>query len=297
MPQFHPPPWGGGGCYRKGRRWGTTPTLPAGIPPLKGEGIDGLAVAEKPQPDNAMNILILGGTAEARALAERLVDLGHAVTTSLAGRTSSPLLRAGELRVGKFGGIPGLVGYLTARRIDRLVDATHPYAGLISINAAAAAERTGIPLVRFMRPPWPEPPDAGWHHVADTAAAAAELPSGATVLVTTGHEGLAPLLGRDDCTLVVRLIEPPDPPLPRGVRLILSRPPYTLASEMALFAREGVTHLVCKNSGSPQTAAKLEAARQQGITVIMIARPLYGPAVEVATLDDAIVALHLGASG
>jgi len=97
-----------------------------------------------------MNILILGGTAEARALADRLVKLGHAVTTSLAGRTSSPLLPAGDLRVGKFGGIPGLVGYLAARRIDRLVDATHPYAGLISINAVAAAERTGIPLVRFM---------------------------------------------------------------------------------------------------------------------------------------------------
>jgi precorrin-6A/cobalt-precorrin-6A reductase len=244
-----------------------------------------------------MNILILGGTAEARALADRLVGLGHAVTTSLAGRTSSPLLPAGDLRVGKFGGIPGLVGYLAARRIDRLVDATHPYAGLISINAVAAAERTGIPLVRFMRPPWPEPPGADWRHVIDTAEAAAALPSGTTALVTTGHDGLAPLVERDDCTLVVRLIEPPDPPLPPRVRLILSRPPYTLAGELALFEREGVTHLVSKNSGGAQTAAKLDAARQRGVAVIMIARPLYGPALEVASLDDAIAALHLDASG
>src|SRR5579863_9569257 len=104
-----------------------------------------------------MKILILGGTGEARELAERLVGLGHDVTTSLAGRTSAPTLPAGDLRVGKFGGIAGLAGYLNARGFDRLVDATHPYAGLISINAVAAAERTQIPLVRFMRPAWPEP--------------------------------------------------------------------------------------------------------------------------------------------
>ena len=244
-----------------------------------------------------MNILILGGTGEARALAARLVGLGHEVTTSLAGRTSSPLLPAGKLRVGKFGGIPGLVGYLEACRVDRLVDATHPYAGLISINAVAAAERTGTPLIRFTRPPWPEPPAANWRHVADTAAAAAGLPAGATALLTTGHDGLADFLARDDLTLAIRLIEPPELTLPRRARLILARPPYTLAGERAFFDREAITHLVSKNSGGAQTAAKLEAARELGIPVIMIERPTYGPAVEVATLGEAVSALHLDGSG
>src|SRR6185312_14833958 len=127
-----------------------------------------------------MRILILGGTAEARELAKRLVALGHDVTTSLAGRTSRPSLPEGELRVGKFGGVPGLVGYLRAMRFDRLVDATHPYAGLISINAVAAAQQTGIPLVRFMRPEWIEPDGARWRHVPNLEAAAEALPSGAT---------------------------------------------------------------------------------------------------------------------
>src|SRR3954465_12556830 len=99
-----------------------------------------------------MKILILGGTGEARDLAAQLVALGHAVTTSLAGRTSQPILPEGGLLVGKFGGVPGLVGYLKARGYDRLVDATHPYAGLISVNAVAAARQSGIPLVRYMRP-------------------------------------------------------------------------------------------------------------------------------------------------
>src|SRR5262245_29076391 len=143
-----------------------------------------------------MHILILGGTGEARELAARLVALGHTVTTSLAGRTREPILPAGELRVGKFGGVPGLVGYLRAMRFDRLVDATHPYAGLISSNAVAAAQQTGIPLVRFMRPAWVEPDGAQWRHVPDIAAAAKVLPPGATALVTTGHEDLGLLLDR-----------------------------------------------------------------------------------------------------
>jgi precorrin-6A/cobalt-precorrin-6A reductase len=241
-----------------------------------------------------MRILILGGTGEARELAGRLVALGHAVTTSLAGRTSAPALPAGELRVGKFGGVPGLVGYLRAMRFDRLVDATHPYAGLISINAVAAAAQSGIPLVRYMRPAWPEPADAGWQHVAGLEAAADALPSGATVLVTTGHEGLAPLLARDDCRLVVRLIEPPDGDLPRHARLILGRPPYALAAEVALFRREAIGVLVSKNSGGEQTRAKLDAARETGAAVIMVERPAYGPAVEVETVEAAVAAVVAG---
>jgi precorrin-6A/cobalt-precorrin-6A reductase len=238
-----------------------------------------------------MKILILGGTSEARELAERLVALGHRVTTSLAGRTQHPALPAGDLRVGKFGGIPGLVGYLRAVGIERMVDATHPYAGLISINAVAASQQSGVPLVRFMRPAWVEPAGAGWMQVPDLEAATGHLPSGATVLVTTGHEGLDALLARDDCRFVVRLIEEPEIALPRHAKLLLSRPPYRLEDEVALFRREGITHLVTKNSGGDATAAKLDAAQEVGAQVVMIARPVYGPAREVGTVDEAVRAV------
>ncbi len=238
-----------------------------------------------------MKILILGGTGEARELAERLVALGHDVTTSLAGRTQRPHLPAGNVRVGRFGGIPGLVGYLNMVGIERLVDATHPYAGLISINAVAAAEQSGVPLVRFIRPAWPEPAGANWQHVPSLDAAAEALPSGAMALITTGHEGLERLLTRDDCRLLVRLIEAPEMLLPGHAQLILSRPPHSVEDETALFIREGVTHLVTKNSGGEQTAAKLVAAQQTGARVIMVARPIYGPAHEVGTIEAAVAAV------
>jgi len=242
-----------------------------------------------------MKILILGGTAEARQLANRLVEAGHDVITSLAGRTSDPILPAGGLRMGKFGGIPGLAAYLRIAGIERLVDATHPYAGQMSVNAVAAAQSAGVPLVRYMRPAWEQPVGADWLIVNTAAEAAASLPANAEVLLTTGHTGLEVFLERDDCQFLVRVIEAPAFDVPRHARLLLSRPPYSLIDELGLLEREGITHLVTKNSGGGQTAAKLEAAQRLGVKVIMIARPSYGPAREVASVDDAIAALELDA--
>ena len=242
---------------------------------------------------SAMKILILGGTAEARDLAGRLLELGHDVTSSLAGRTQNPTLPAGAVRMGGFGGAVGLGSYLRNENIERLIDATHPYAGTISANAVAAAQASGVMLVRYMRPVWAEPDSAGWTNVATAAEAASVLPADATVLLTTGHTGLADFLGRADCRFLVRLIEAPAVAIPSHTRLLQDRPPYGLADEMALLARESITHLVTKNSGGAQTAAKLEAAQRLGVEVIMIARPAYGPALEVSSVDGAIEALAL----
>ena len=240
-----------------------------------------------------MKILILGGTAEARELANRLVAQGHDVTSSLAGRTQDPILPQGGLRMGKFGGIPGLAAYLRVAGIDTLVDATHPYAGQISINAVAAAQAVNVPLIRYMRAPWEQQMGDDWVTVETASEAAAALPPNADVLLTTGHTGLEHFLNRDDCQFVVRTIEAPAVDLPRHASLLQTRPPYGLIDEMALMEREGITHLVTKNSGGKQTAPKLEAARRLGVKVIMIARPVYGPANEVASVDDAIAALGL----
>jgi precorrin-6A/cobalt-precorrin-6A reductase len=237
-----------------------------------------------------MKILILGGTTDARELAARLTALGHDVMTSLAGRTRQPAMPAGQLRVGKFGGIPGLAGYLRAARIERLVDATHPYAGLISVNAVGASQASGVPLVRYMRPPWDEPSGAEWMHVPTVGAAAAALPSNANVFITTGHEGLERFVARDDCRMIARLIEPPAIELGH-IWWLEDTPPYSLESERAVFAKYGFTHLVTKNSGGDATRAKLDVARERGVQVIMVARPVYGPAREVGSVEEAVTAV------
>jgi precorrin-6A/cobalt-precorrin-6A reductase len=240
-----------------------------------------------------VRILILGGTEEARLLADQLVSMGHEVVTSYAGRTSDPDVPQGEIRVGGFGGPRGLADYLLNNAIQRLVDATHPYSVQMATNAVEAAQYTNVPLVRLARPPWKEPQYAFWHHVKNAADAAAGLPKGARVLLTVGHTGLDTFLARTDCSFVVRSIEPPERPLPVHAQSLLARPPFFVGGETELMQYEGITHLITKNSGGVQTEAKLKAAQQLRVAVVMIARPALPPAHEAPTVGRAIAALKL----
>lgn len=235
-----------------------------------------------------MKILILGGTEEARHLARALVALGHDVTTSLAGRTQDPMLPQGQVRRGGFGGAAGLADHLRREGVERLVDATHPFAAQMSRNAVEAAAEAGVPLVRCLRPEWVPAPGQHWTVVETSEAAAARLPAGARVLLTTGHAGLALFLGRNDCQFFVRVIEAPEGGLPPHATLLAGRPPYDLATERETMSTHRITHLVSKNSGGQQTAAKLQAAAEQGVEVVMIARPAYAPAVEAETVEGAL---------
>jgi precorrin-6A/cobalt-precorrin-6A reductase len=241
-----------------------------------------------------MKILILGGTEEARLLADRLVAMGHDVTTSLAGRTSAPVQPKGNVKTGGFGGGDGLARYLRDEMFDRVVDATHPYATEIKANAVRAATAAEVKLVRLLRPAWQEPQYAFWKHVASAEEAAQSLPRGARALLTVGHTGLDAYLARTDCSFVVRSIEPPERPLPVNATSLLARPPFYPNGELAMMQEQGITHLICKNSGGVQTEAKLQAALQLRLPVFMIARPALPPAHEVPTVGQAIAALRLG---
>lgn len=241
-----------------------------------------------------MKILILGGTEEARLLADRLVTMGHDVTTSLAGRTSAPMLPKGNVKTGGFGGGDGFGRYLSDEKFDRIVDATHPYAAEIKTTAVRAAEASGVKLVRLTRPVWQEPQYAFWKHVASAEEAAQSLPRGARALLTVGHTRLDAYLARTDCSFVVRSIEPPERPLPVNATSLIARPPFYPQGELAMMQEQGITHLISKNSGGVQTEAKLQAALQLRLPVFMIARPELPPAHEVPTVGQAIAALRLG---
>ncbi|GIF18227.1 precorrin-6A/cobalt-precorrin-6A reductase [Actinoplanes tereljensis] len=232
-----------------------------------------------------MIVLVLGGTSEARALAGALA--GHTVISSLAGRTSSPLLPAGEVRIGGFGGVDGLAGFLRERRIDVVVDATHPFAARISANAVEAAGLAGVPLLRFQRPGWFAEPEDVWHRVPDLEEAAAVLPRlGHRVFLTTGRQGIGAFAEVDECWFLARSVEPPEAPKPRHLAVILDRGPFTLDGERRLLDEHRIEVLVTKDSGG--AAAKLVAARERGIPVVLVDRPP-APGGEMATTMDAAV--------
>jgi len=223
--------------------------------------------------DEPQKILILGGTVEARLLAERLVVEGHLVTTSLAGRTVDPILPAGAVRIGGFGGAEGLAVYLKAESFDRMIDATHPFARRISENAIKAAAISGVPLEQRLRPRWQKQPGDRWRSVATLEAAAEALPSGATVFLALGRQYLDAFVGRYDCRFVIRMVDAPETPLAfADYTLVLGKPASDPDREADLLTAHGVTHLVCRNSGGPAGYAKILAARRLAMPVVMLER-------------------------
>lgn len=227
-------------------------------------------------------VLVLGGTTEAAAL-EPLLD-GHLrwqATVSLAGRTRKPAPSRLPRRTGGFGGADGLAAYLREHAIDALVDATHPFARQISANAAAAARQAGVPLARLTRPAWEARPGDHWVRVPDLDGAARALPPlGRRVLLTTGRQHLEAFEAAPALDYVIRTIDPPEPPpaLPR-VTWLHTRGPFTVADERRLLDEHAIDVLVTKDSGGAATAAKLQAARERGIPVVMVERPPDAPGV------------------
>ena len=230
-------------------------------------------------------ILILAGTNDARLLANKLVTDGYDVTSSLAGVTENPILPDGKIRKGGFGGVEGLRHYLAHEKIDTLIDATHPFAAIISHHAAEASSH----VLRLERPAWEAHNGDQWIGVDDIPSAVVALPFEARVLLTIGRKEVASFTTRADLSGVARMIEPPELDLPSHWRLLLQRPPFTLDTEIALMREAKITHLVTKNAGGTETIEKLKAARALGLLVVMVARP-FKPPVQTFHSVDAIAA-------
>lgn len=237
-----------------------------------------------------MTILVLGGTAEARALAAELVHAGEDVVTSLAGRVREPALPPGRVRIGGFGGVEGLAAFLHAGSISAVVDATHPFAAQISANAVAAAEQAGVPLLRLERPGWADHSNAGaWTWVADVEAARAAADAYARPFLTTGRQSLANFLPWADRTVLARVVDPPEFAVPERWTIVTARGPYVYAEERRLMAEADIDVLLTKDSGGSHTAAKLDAAGDLGLPVVVIARPPRPPEVPtVATVAEVL---------
>ena len=242
-------------------------------------------------------LLLLGGTREARRIAGRIKErAGFDATLSLAGATSSPPDPGIPVRTGGFGGAEGLARYLEENGIDMLVDATHPFASRISANAVEACRSAGVERHALWRPAWQAGPGDDWTEFADWGGLAAHLPDGARVFLAAGQEGIAamagdPRLADGRISCIARAMSRPGE-LPDAMGFVEAMPADTWREEAELLRGEGITHLVAKNAGGGASRAKLEAAREVGIPVLLLARPAPPPGPLHGTVEDLLAALR-----
>ena len=238
-----------------------------------------------------MKILILGGTTEARALASALAERDEfAVTLSLAGRTAKPLPQAVPTRIGGFGGAEGLADYLRQEGIEALIDATHPYAAIISANAARAAERAKVPLLALRRPPWAKADGDQWIEVDtidDAIQGLGKVPR--RVFLAMGRKEIAPFTAAPEHVYLVRSVDPVEPPLavPHAIYLT-ARGPFSETDDRALLERHNIDVVVAKNSGGDASYGKIAAARALHLPVVLLRRPALPDAETVETVDDIV---------
>lgn len=221
-----------------------------------------------------MTILLLAGTAEARALAQIMADRGDDVVASLAGVVRQPLPLAVPTRTGGFGGEAGFIDYVTKAGITAVIDATHPFAARMTLRTARVCAALGLPYLRLERPGWVPGPGDRWTMIDREEDAAAHVGPGSVVFLATGRQTIDRYYGLSGSTLYCRQIDPAvsDFPFPSG-SFVIGRPPFSQADEEALFRRLRVDVLVSKDAGGVESRTKLDAARVLGLSVLMIRRP------------------------
>ena len=212
------------------------------------------------------------------------------VTLSLAGRTAEPAPQPVPVRRGGFGGAEGLARYLGDERIDILIDATHPYAAVISANATEAAREAGVKLLALRRPAWEKCAGDNWLEVVTVEDAVRALGAAPRrVFLALGRKELRPFDSAPQHFYLVRSVDPVEPPLavPRA-QYITARGPFSEADDRALLEAHRIDIVVAKNSGGDATYGKIAAARRLGLPVVMLKRPMLRDVPSVATVDDAL---------
>ncbi|WP_406648869.1 cobalt-precorrin-6A reductase [Aliisedimentitalea scapharcae] len=220
-------------------------------------------------------ILLLGGTTEASRLASVLAERGADAVFSYAGRTASPVAQPLPMRVGGYGGVGGLVQYLSRENITHVIDATHPFAAQMSTNAVAACAQAGVKLAALERAPWQAAEGDSWLHVSDMQGAVAALPEDkVNVFLAIGKQNLDVFAAKPQHHYLLRLVDAPEAALPLpDTSLVIARGPFDADTDTALMLEHAITHVVAKNAGGAGAEAKLIAARTLGATIIMIDRP------------------------
>ena len=227
-----------------------------------------------------MTILLLGGTADARHLADRLLQQGIAIIYSVAGLVRTPDM-ACDILVGGFSALGGLAHYVEEKSINMIVDVTHPYAKKMTQTAMSVAEEKGIAYVRFHRPAWLPQAEDHWLEVSEWDEVLDNIKHATSVFLTAGqlsqeqinslhqnHSNQTPTQKQ-----VLRTAVKPSAILPASMIWVKAIGPFSYQQELKTIQQYDIDMIVSKNSGGDSTIEKLNVAREKNIPVVMLSRP------------------------
>ena len=222
-----------------------------------------------------MCLLILGGTADGRRLADFFYQQGLSVIYSVAGLVRKPKLSC-KVISGGFTQFGGLQVFIKKNGVTAIIDVTHPYAQIMSTTAVETAKACGIPCWRFHRPAWKAQRGDQWRCFRQWPNLAAKLVTYRRVLLTCGQlnqKEFALLRAYANQKQWLRTAVKPRIDLPISAQWIKAMGPFNVDDEIQLMQSREIDVLVSKNSGGDATSAKLQAARELAIPVFMLERP------------------------
>ena len=228
-----------------------------------------------------MTLLLLGGTSEAKQLANSLRKLGIRLIYSIAGLVRTPVLEC-EVAIGGFSQFGGLDDFIKDRNISAILDVTHPYAQRMSHQAVISANNMGIPCWRLHRPPWQVETGDDWHMFKSWKTLLLAIRDKNSVFFSAGQlpEYVVDVLNqyaKDGQKQLLRTAVSSTVSLPDNMKWIKGIGPFEQQAEMDLLISEAVDCLVSKNSGGSSTQQKIIAARELGLPVYMLQRPVLEP--------------------
>lgn len=233
-------------------------------------------------------LLLLGGTSDARKMADDLHEADVTIVYSIAGLVRIPSVPY-ELLVGGFTQFGGLTQYLKDHAVNAILDVTHPYAINMSTQALISAREMNIPCWRLNRLPWVKKAEDNWYEFDNWKNLFACLKNKKHVFLTQGQitqNQVETLSKYKNQNQVLRTAVKPNIDLPESMTWIKAIGPFEEKNETDLLKQYSIDALVCKNSGGTATQAKLDAARKMKIPVYMLNRPVLPDAdLEFIELD------------
>ena len=257
---------------------------------------------ENALPENAL--WVFSGTSDGNALASELARKGYPVVISAATEYGGAVAVKDCPGVSVWAGRQGVEARkqaLTRSQARVLVDATHPYASLMSEQLIGLSRTLGIPYLRYERPS-ARKENAGELCASMEQAAARAMALGQRIFLATGSKDLAAFLqapGAAEREWFVRVTPEPafmqraiDLGVPRS-HICAMQGPFSQAFNTALWRDWQIDCVVTKDSGEAGGyQAKVDTAQALGIPVLVIQRPTLAYPLAVASFDAVLQQLQ-----